>query len=398
MTRRVLRTIGTIAAMVIATPGTSSAAEVTVGKVPLNISLDFRVRSEYIDNNGFNDADYRWRQRFRLRFGVTGDITEHVTAGFRLSSGDKLYPTTGYQTFDSANFSKFDFTIDRAYVGYKQQAGPVLTSLFLGKFGHPFYTPSEIVWDTDLQPTGAAEAFSFNRSGITVALAEYFLREADKVKHTGSSIYAGQVSWKKGWKPAAVGLGLAYYNIVDPSQVASDALASNKDFLTNKNFATCNGANPGSCTGVISDFHILNFSGDTTLTGIPLRFVGEYVINLGAKEAVVGGTQFGKEDKAWLAAVYYGKTKDKGDWRVGAGYTQIEADAVVANFDSDDLQQTNVNTIFTEFRYQLHARSYIYYDGYYQEKNNFALFQANGNPVVDDTRQYRHRVTLVVEF
>ena len=57
-----------------------------------------------------------------------------------------------------------------------------------------------------------------------------------------------------------------------------------------------------------------------------------------------------------------------------------------------------MNTIFTEARYQFHPKSYIYYDGYYQKKNNFDLFQANGNPVPDDTRMYRHRVTLVVEF
>jgi hypothetical protein len=398
MTRRILSTVGLISAIALMAPRPSDAADATVGKVPLTFSVEFRLRSEYIDHNGFNADDDRWRQRFRLRFGVTGEVSEHATVGFRLSTGDKLYETTAYQTFDSADFSKFDFTIDRAYVGYKRQGGPVLTTLSLGKFGNPFYAPSEIVWDVDLQPTGAAEQFAFNRSGMTVALAQYFIRERDTVKGTGSSIYAEQISWKHAFAPAAVGLGVAYYDIVDPLQVANDAFASNKDFLTNKNFATCTGANPGTCTGTISDFRILNLSADTTWTHVPIRLVGEYVVNLGAKEAVVGGTPFGKEDRAWLAAAYYGKTKDKGDWRLGAGYTQIEADAVVANFNSDDLQQTNVNTIFTEFRYQLHPRSYIYYDGYYQTTNNFYLFQANGNPAVDDTRQYRHRVTLVVEF
>src|SRR6266446_8912574 len=169
MKRRILFTMGFISAIVLMTPNPVGAADVTVGKIPLNFSVEFRVRSEYIDNNAFNAADYRWRQRYRLRFGISGEITDHTTVGFRLSTGDKLYQTTAYQTFDSANFSKFDFTVDRAYVGYKRKAGPGLTTLYLGKFGHPLYTPSEIVWDVDLQPTGAAELYTFNRSGITVA-------------------------------------------------------------------------------------------------------------------------------------------------------------------------------------------------------------------------------------
>src|SRR3990172_8887269 len=90
----------------------AKAAEVEVGKIPLNFSVDLRLRSEYIDHDGFNNDDYRWRQRYRLRFGLTADITEHTTVGFRLSSGASGFPTTGFQTFDSANFDKFQFTID----------------------------------------------------------------------------------------------------------------------------------------------------------------------------------------------------------------------------------------------------------------------------------------------
>jgi putative porin len=378
--------------------GRTEAADVEVGKIPINFSLEFRIRSEYIDNNGFNNEDYRWRQRYRLRFGATAAVTEHFSAGFRLSSGDPLYQTTAYRTFDSTNFSKADFTVDRAYVGYKAQGGPVLTTLYLGKFAHPFYTPSEIVWDVDLQPAGAAELFTFNRSGVTIALGQYVIRERDQAKGVGSNLFAGQVSWKKDFAPVAVGFGVGYYHIDDPLQVANDAKASNTDFLTNKNFSTCTGLNPGTCTGTISDFRILNVSTDEAFKRVPIRFVGEYVDNLGAKDGLVGGIPFGKENKAWLAAIYYGRTKDKGDWRIGGGYTEIQADAVVANFNSDDLQQTNVNTIFTEVRFQLHPKSYVYYDGYYQRKNNFDLFQANGNPVPDDTRVYRHRITLVVEF
>jgi len=398
MTKRLFRIHGFALVLVCMVAGRAAAADVEVGKIPVTFSLELRVRSEFLENNGFNDADDRWRQRYRLRFGATAAVTERLTAGFRLSSGDKTYQTTAYQSLDTANFSKADFTVDRAYLSYKRQGGALPTTLYAGKFAHPFYTPSEIVWDVDLQPAGAAEMFTLGQSGVTIALAQYVIRERDKVKDTGSNLFAEQIFWKKDFAPVAVGLGVAYYHVDDPEQVANDALASNKDFLTNKNFASCTGTNPGTCTGTISDFDILEVGTDETFKKVPIRLVGEYVVNLGAKDGLVGGIPFGKENKAWLAGVYYGRTKEKGDWRIGGGYTEIQADAVVANFNSDDFQQTNVNTIFTEARYQFHPKSYIYYDGYYQKKNNFDLFQANGNPVPDDTRMYRHRVTLVVEF
>ena len=398
MTKWLCRISGLALVLTFMIGGPAGAVDVEVGKIPLTFSFELRTRSEFIENSGFNDANDRWRQRYRLRFGATAAITDHLLAGFRLSTGDKAYPTTAYQSLDTADFAKSDFTVDRAYIGYKRPTGPLQTALYIGKFGHPFYTPSEIVWDADLQPAGAAETFTFNGTGLTVALAQYVIRERDKAKGAGSNVFAEQIAWKKDFAPLAVGLGAAYYHVDDPIQVANDAFANNKDFLTNKNFATCTGANPGTCTGTISNFDILNISTDETFKKVPIRFVGEYVVNLGAEDGLVGGIPFGKENKAWLAGLYYGKAKEKGDWRIGGGYTEIQADAVVAAFDSDDLQQTNVNTIFTEARYQIHPKSYIYYDGYYQKKNNFDLFQANGNPATDDTRVYRHRVTLVVEF
>ncbi|HEY5600381.1 MAG TPA: putative porin [Candidatus Manganitrophaceae bacterium] len=378
----------------------AQGAEVEAGKVTLNFSGDLRLRSEYISNARFNEGDYRWRQRFRLRFGVTADLTEHTTVGFRLVSGPKNDQPSGNQTFDSENFAKFDFPIDRVFLRYKRETGPALMTLHIGKFGHPFYTLSGIVWDDDLQPAGAAEVFNLKGTGLTVALAQYVIRETDESKGTGSSLYAEQISWKGDVGATALGAGVAYYGFSNPTQIASDAKASSSDFTTNKNFGTCNGSNPGTCTGELSDFRILNLNAEATLKQLPLplRLVVEYVNNLGAKEASVGGTSFGKENTAWLAAAYYGKAKEKGDWRVGAGYTQIEADAALANFNSDDYQQTNVNTLFSELRCQLQSKLFAIYDGYYQKRNNFDLAKANGNPATDNTTVYRHRLSLIVEF
>ena len=398
MQRRPLGLVGWVLLGLLTTASSTSAAD--LGPVSVNLSGDLRLRSEYLDNAGFQDGNERWRQRFRLRLGLVADVTEHTTVGLRFASGAKSYPTSGNQTLDSENLAKFDFPIDRVFVRYQREAGPAVTTFYVGKFGHPFYTPTEIVWDGDLQPAGAAEVIEFKPMGITLALGQYVIRESEQTTGKGSSVYVEQFSWRGQSEPAAFGLGVAYYAVSNPVQVASDAKANNSDFLTNKNFGTCTVTNPGSCTGALSDFQMLNASAEVTLKQLPLplKLVGEYVNNLGAKEAVVGGNSFGEENMAWLAAVYYGTAGQQGDWRIGAGYAQIEADATVASFNSDDLQQTNVNTIFTELRYQLASKISVYYDGYYQQRNNIDLARANVNAAVDDTTLYRHRVSLVAEF
>jgi hypothetical protein len=375
------------------------AAQVEIGKLLLDFSGDLRLRSEYIDNARFDRDEYRWRQRFRLRFGVASDLTEHTTVGFRFATGAKTYQTTSNQSFDGENFADFDFPIDRAFIRYKRAMGPSEMAIHLGKFGHPFYTPTEVLWDGDLQPAGAAEVIVLRRI-ITIAAAQYVIREQDTGKGKGSNVYAGQVAVKGDLGAIANGtLGVAYYAISDPASLRKDAFVSDSDFLTNKNFTSCTGS-PPTCTGEISDFKLLNISGELSFKAFPtpIKAIGEYVNNLGAEDVPVGGNRLGEEETAWLVAAYLGKAKEKGDWRIGAGYTQIQADAVVANFNSDDLQQTNVNTVFTEFRYQVHSRIYVFYDGYYQKRNNFDLAKANANAAADHTWQNRHRINLAVEF
>ncbi len=384
-------------------PSTGWAESTLLGK--LKFFGDLRLRSEYEVNKSFNKERYRWRQRYRLRFGVNAGITDNVDFGLRLASGERSYQTTGNQTLDGRNFEKFDFTLDRVFAKYKRDIGGAEFTFRAGKFGHPFWYPTEIVWDMDLQPQGLSETIRFGNT--TVHLAQYVIRQADRNDLPGGSkkgneLYAFQVIQDLNLGGTGARVGVAYYSVADAGQLRMDAYNSNSDFTTNKNFNYYDSAT-GSFQGDVSDFNLLNINALLTLlkeSRWPLKIVGEYVKNLGAESITNlngSGNDYGKEDTAWLLGIGVG-TKKPGTWRFWLSYSQIEADSVVANFNSDDLQQTNVDTIFPLISYQITKNMSIYYDGYYQKRNNYQLARDNGNSATDDTTQYRHRINWKMSF
>lgn len=374
----------------------AGAEDAVLGK--LKFFGDIRLRSEYLDNKNFDENRYAWRQRIRMRFGFKAAITETIEAGIRMATGGTNYQATGNQSFDTSNFADFNFDLDRVYVSYRPDDS---FKIIGGKFSHPFYCPTEIVWDQDIQPTGAAELFTLPKHGLSLKLAQYVIRETDRangapVGDSNSELFVEQLVWKSQRDSTfSAALGAAHYQFSNSKQLRADARTSHTDFLTNKNFGT-------GLTGPVSDFSVLNVNGHLMYRGlgVPLTLIGEYVNNLGAKTLSVNGTDFGDEGVAWGIMGYAGVLKNAGDFRAGVGYFEFEADSVVANFNSDDLQETNVNSIMVDISYQLVPNVVLQYDGYYQKRNNYALAVANGSSagVDKNTRFFRHRLNLKVNF
>jgi hypothetical protein len=107
-----------------------------------------------------NDSQTRNRDRFRLRVGLKGDLYDQFFYGIRLATGD-TYDRSGNVTFGNTdNGGEFGNSsnligVDRVYLGWKPTDWLTLTG---GKFENPFYT-TNLVWDDNLSPSGAAEQF-----------------------------------------------------------------------------------------------------------------------------------------------------------------------------------------------------------------------------------------------
>ena len=147
--------------------------------VRLSGDMRFRSQSEFYDGNNalglidyqaFNDSgpinvaaapsstafpllntrfDRDNRLRIRARLGLLAVISDQVTAGFRLASGDDNSPISTNQIL-GGGLAKKDIWLDQAYL--KLTPLPYLTASF-GRFPNPF-TSTDILFDNDLNFDG----------------------------------------------------------------------------------------------------------------------------------------------------------------------------------------------------------------------------------------------------
>jgi hypothetical protein len=131
----------------------------------IKVGGDLRLRYHYAHKDSTPDNDReRERGRFRWRVGAETKIIDDVTVGFGLASGSGD-PRSTDQTFDSS-FSKKLLNINYAFaqyrplqwlslVGGKLRTIPIFRANSLGSW------PSELAWDNDITPEGAALVFNY---------------------------------------------------------------------------------------------------------------------------------------------------------------------------------------------------------------------------------------------
>jgi hypothetical protein len=111
-----------------------------------------------VASNGGSQDRNAWR--YRLRFGFKGDLYDNFFYGVRIST-NPTYDRSGNVTLghsdDAGVFGKgySGIAIDQVYLGWKPTSDITLEG---GQIINPLYTTS-LVWDDNLNPTGAAEMY-----------------------------------------------------------------------------------------------------------------------------------------------------------------------------------------------------------------------------------------------
>ena len=105
-------------------------------------------------SSGTQDA----RFRFRLRLNADYQFTDNLFAGVELQTGQ--VSDSGNQNFENG-FSDYSIFISRAYMGWEPTKGVTLVG---GKMPGYFYN-TNMMWDTDLNPTGVFESIAFHKLG-----------------------------------------------------------------------------------------------------------------------------------------------------------------------------------------------------------------------------------------
>lgn len=283
---------------------------------------DFRGRFEgfYSDNPNFVDRN-RWR--YRLRVGLTAAMKNDIEVGSRLASGEvNGDPISTNQTLQD-NASKKPVTIDLAYAKWSPlNTAEWAGSFTLGKMDNPFVL-SDMLFDPDYTPEGAAQQLSHNlssRQALKLNLGEFILDELG-ASSKDPYLVGAQLRLESTWSPKlASSLGVGFLSILGEESLTSSAVPDvNRGNRRNVASAT-------SLTYPAVGFDTLVADGALTYTldafphypgPFPIKVFGEWLHN---------GSADGQND-GYHVGITFGKSGKKGAWDITYRWKELGGDA-----------------------------------------------------------------------
>ena len=334
----------------------------------------------------YNADKDRERIRLRARIGAEIDLSDGLTAGMRLATGEDNSPISPNQTLGSAgnggqggNFSKYAIWLDRAFLSYHLGSEQDEVNFYAGRFDNPFFS-TDIIWDDDLGFDGFAAKgkFRINDDIRVFATAGAFpvfntnfnfaSNQPSKFESTDKYLYGGQigVDWKIADKLTGK-VAIAYYDFqgvegklstpftpLTPTD-AGDTDSTRPSFAQKGNTYMAlrniipDASNGFGTTNQWQYFGLATPFRDVTVTGrldydgyepLRLSLIGEFVKNIAFDQASVAskavnnrgaGGGFDGGDTAWMLNFQIGEAalEKFGDWQVYFGYRYVESDSVV---------------------------------------------------------------------
>ena len=375
---------------------------------PISFSGDVRLRAEPFFGGPADQSLDRARSRIRARFNAIADLGSQFRAGITLASGDVNDPTS-----TNANVTGFytrkAVALDQAFVEFRPSAFQPLT-LVGGKFRYPWFN-TELTWDKDLNPEGAAETLALKLDtpilkriafvGFELPFAEVAGTSSTDKRIAQQITYGGQVqtSWALGPRVTlsaysgyydfrgsdAIALALARANTKNPQTPFVGLLPLNSGnpvqdstyTTTATTIITVNGTTYPTGVSSVTNAQFASKFGlfdniakidiDTGHARLPLSFIGDYVQNTEACsnlpniialptntstltfKQTLNAPCNSHQRRGYWAEGRVGRLQQKGDLQFGYTRIFIEREAVLGNFNYSEIRQgTNV----TEHRFE----------------------------------------------
>jgi hypothetical protein len=382
------------------------------GLGPISFSGDVRLRAEPFFGGPADQSMDRARARVRVRFNALATLGSQFRAGITLASGDINDPTTTNQSL-TGFYSRKPIALDQAFVEFTPDQFKHLTVVG-GKFRYPWFN-TELTWDKDLNPEGAAETLGFKLDtpilkrialvGFQLPFAEVAGTASTNKRIAQQITYGGQLqtAWQLGPRVTlsafsgfydyrgtdSIALALARANSKNPQTPLTGLLplgtgnpVQDSTYTTTAaTIITVNGtAYPTGVTSVTSAQFASKFALFDNLAKIdintgnahlPVSFIGDYVQNTEAcanlANIVVApantATQTFKQTlnapcssnqrRGYWAEGRVGRLQEKNDFQFGYTRIYIEREAVLGNFNYSDIRQgTNVSQHRVDMFYQ----------------------------------------------
>lgn len=314
-------------------------------------------------------TENRDRLRVRARLGLTTKISDMVSGGIRLATGNTSEPVSTNQTLgNSAN--KYSFLVDQVYLKLEplepQQAqGPYNTfglSFIGGKIPNPWLS-TDLVWDPDINFEGVAGngTYRFNEHGSVYLTAGAFpLQDVSP-----STVNKAQNKWLYGAQAgldlvaqngskARFGVALYDYQHVegipetDPAVFYYAATAPQFRQKGNSIFQDVY----SNAYKLAPKFRELNLTAQLDLANFdPMHVLltGDYVRNIGFDQNEIltrTGILYEKKNVGYQLQAAFGRPKvqNRGEWQAFVGYRYLQRDAVLDAFTDSDFHLGGTDT------------------------------------------------------
>ncbi|RKP57931.1 putative porin [Pararobbsia silviterrae] len=336
----------------------------------------------------------------RARLGVTAVISDQITAGIQLASGDNDGPTSTTNTL-GADFARANIWLNQAYLKYAPVPWLSITG---GRFDNPFFS-SDLVFSNDLEFDGVAANFKRllpGRDDITLfgTLGAFPIQySSDSFLAQNPDVPGGTIRWMLGgqfgaeWKindenklkgaiayydfmnlrgslsaPCALYLGATSCstdNDAPASMQKGNTLIALRDVIQNPALAPGLTPDP-QYFGLAYNFRLFDakLEWDTKLADrYKLRLDGEYVRNLAynansalsaaslpvnnynstSSTVTTGDYQSGANGYMFKATIGEPNTLEKGQWNFSLTYKYLQPDAVLDALNDPDFNLGGTN-------------------------------------------------------
>jgi len=317
-----------------------------------------------------NTTENRNRLRFRFRYGFTAQVTDDLYAVARIATGDLENPVTMQQNAGN-NFNRWTIGLDRAYLRWRDltESNYEWVSAQIGRFPLPFFVPTEMIFDNDLQVEGIAATgtYRFNLDGresggltrdtgvwLTLAGLPMFDNELsfDDDSSNDKWLLGGQLgidhSFRRPWQ-AKLALALYdYVNVVGRFNPNGPVGSTLLDWTAPGQLVKGNTMYPirfnanGDPTlfGLASDYTLANLNAElryTHFSPVHVWLTADLSKNIGYDgsdvEKRVGAPVSERTNGYTLQFdVGYPEIKKLGEWHIGAFYRYLQRDAVLDGF------------------------------------------------------------------
>jgi hypothetical protein len=304
-----------------------------------------------------NVSEDRARFRGRARLAFESDISDSITAGIRLATGNTSDLVSETQTLDGT--SPYQFGVDELYIRLDErnaQRFPWL-SVVGGRFLNPYGTPTDLIFHKDLTFEGVAmtarlglgdgsadQSHLFFTAGVH-PLQEVALSGQDKWLVGGQ--LGANLRWGEGQRLRFTGAFYDYFNVTGRLNPTGSTIynftAPNYERQGNTYFDIVSGDPTSNLFALAARYRLANINATYELP------VGRYtfglsadaVRNLGYNVARVEsnfGQYVAPRTKGYQTEVSFGSPTvlSAGAWRGVLGYRYLQRDAVIDAYTDSD--------------------------------------------------------------